>query len=88
MKNIALTGRCTLEVANEIRTRLLEALENGLDRLTVDLAGLTEIDTAGIQLFVSGLKEAEARGIQIELRGPLDPDVASSFDISGVHYGA
>ncbi|MEW6765124.1 MAG: STAS domain-containing protein [Pseudomonadota bacterium] len=62
-------GRCRVEIAGEltiynvaeIRQGLLGALQ-GCDETEVSLAGVSELDTAGLQLLIQLKREAKARG--------------------------
>jgi anti-anti-sigma factor len=46
------SGECCIESLSERREELLRALEDGLP-VTIDLSGVSRIDTAGLQLLVS-----------------------------------
>lgn len=50
-RSIALQGELTIYTVGEIRQRLLAAMAMTA-RLDVDLGGVTEIDTAGLQLML------------------------------------
>lgn len=48
---IALTGELTIYMVVEIKERLAEAMKVA-DQIEVDLSGITEMDTAGLQLML------------------------------------
>lgn len=48
---LALTGELTIYTAAEVKAALADAMATG-DALEIDLAGITEIDTAGLQLML------------------------------------
>ena len=48
---LALEGELTIYVAAETKARLANAMLSA-DRLEIDLSGITEIDTAGLQLML------------------------------------
>lgn len=48
---IRLTGELTIYTVTEIKTALAEAM-NGVDDVEIDLSGVTEIDTAGLQVML------------------------------------
>jgi len=58
---IAPDGEMTIYTAAELKTRLLNALEER-DELEVDLSGVSELDSAGLQLMVLLKREAGERG--------------------------
>lgn len=51
--------------------------------VTVDLAGVTFIDSTGMQFLIESQREAEARGGRLELRNPSGA-VRATLRISGV----
>ena len=86
MYSVTLDGKCSIDNIQELRSRLLEAFDRADDGLEIDVSGIDELDTAGIQLFVSSIKEAAARKIRVRLKGPLPGTVRNWFRLSGVHY--
>lgn len=50
-QSIAPQGELTIYTVGEIRNRLLQAMATS-DRIEIDLAGVTDIDTAGLQLML------------------------------------
>ncbi len=56
-RKIAIGGPMTIYEAREHKRALLQALGRGAE-LEVDLSGVTELDTAGIQLLVLAKREA------------------------------
>lgn len=50
-QQLSIIGELTIFSVQDIRTRLLEALA-GQDALTIDLAGVSELDSAGLQLML------------------------------------
>jgi anti-anti-sigma factor len=65
---LRLDGELTIYHAAELKPRLLEAL-HAAPRLEVDLAGVTEIDTAGLQLLMLLKREAAAGERALVLAG-------------------
>lgn len=58
-----LGGEFTIFTAAEIKTRLLDAIRQGsAAEIEVDLADVTEIDTAGLQLMILAKREAAVAG--------------------------
>lgn len=66
---VQVDGELTIYRANELKPELLAAL-NGAAQAEFDLSGVTEIDTAGVQLLLLARREAQARGIALHLRSP------------------
>lgn len=58
--HLEIKGELTIFTAAELRRQLLEALATGRE-LEVDLAAVSEIDSAGLQLMVAAKREAAAR---------------------------
>lgn len=50
---IALSGALGIDVAEELRQRLLEAIAERSSELSVDLSGVTRIDTAIVQVLLA-----------------------------------
>ena len=61
-----LSGEMTIYQAGEQRLALLSALAAG-GALAIDLAGVTDIDTAGVQVLMMAKKAALASGQQLQL---------------------
>jgi anti-anti-sigma factor len=66
---LQLEGELTIYRAAECKAQLLQALA-GNAVLDIGLAGITEIDTAGVQLLLLARREAAARGGRIALVEP------------------
>jgi len=58
-------GALTIYVITDLKSELLKELNSAEGSLTIDFAGLEEIDTAGIQLLI--LLKEQARQIGVEL---------------------
>lgn len=61
-------GEMTIYRVQELKSGLLDNLTRYRD-VEVDLSGVTEIDTAGLQLMVLAKIEAELRGIALRFTG-------------------
>jgi ABC-type transporter Mla MlaB component len=79
----ALTGRMTIETAEEQRLALLAALAEG-PRLEVDLTGVGEADCAGVQLLVSLRASARAQERTVRLALPAAGGLASMIKAAGL----
>lgn len=69
MSREALTGELTIYRAAELQQQLQAALQHGGGSLEVDLSGVTELDTAGLQLLIALKKSAQEAGGQLSLTG-------------------
>ncbi len=79
-------SRCTIENVQEIKNSILVALDQAEDVIEVDISGIEVVDTAGIQFFVAGVKEAVKRKLTVKLKGPMQPQVEEVFRLVGVQY--
>jgi anti-sigma B factor antagonist len=59
---LALDGEVTIYRATELRQTLLAALAEAPDGLAIDLAGVTEFDSAGVQLLMAAKRAANDSG--------------------------
>ncbi|HLO96096.1 MAG TPA: STAS domain-containing protein [Burkholderiaceae bacterium] len=78
-----LQGELTIFRAAELKGEWLQALEDAQGRLELDLAGVTELDTAGLQLLMMLKREAAARGGVLRLQGH-SPAVLEVFELLNV----
>jgi anti-anti-sigma factor len=58
--NIRVTGEATIHQAETLREELLATLTTDRESWTLDLGGLTAMDSAGAQLFISFKKSVKA----------------------------
>jgi anti-anti-sigma factor len=63
---LVIDGELTIHTAGDRKVELLGLLERG-DALTVDLSGVTELDTAGLQLLLLTRREATQLGKTLEI---------------------
>lgn len=66
---VALDGELTIYRAAELKAEMLAAAALG-SAPVFDLSDVSEIDTAGVQLLLLALREAEARGVKLTLASP------------------
>jgi len=76
---LRLTGELTIYSVAEARDQLGAALDRG-PGLQLNLAGLEELDSAGVQLLVWIKQEARRRGKHLALTGH-SPAVVEVFDL-------
>jgi anti-anti-sigma factor len=71
-----LEGELSIYRAAELKPLVLAAVDERVEAF--DLAEVTEIDTAGVQLLLLARREAAARGRTLQLSG-ASPAVRSAF---------
>jgi ABC-type transporter Mla MlaB component len=84
---IGFSGAATIRQAEDIAERLKQALASS-DRIEVDCAGLTEVDTTFIQLILSARKSAEVAGKALTLSAPAGGVLLDALTICGAQHGA
>jgi anti-sigma B factor antagonist len=67
---IDLAGELDLSTAPQLWAAIDEAIAAGHDRLVLDLAELTFVDSTGLGVFVRAAKELRAVGGEVSLRSP------------------
>lgn len=81
---LAFHGALTIFQAAERKPELLHALGLAEHALSLDLSGVDELDTAGVQLLLLARREAERRGLVVEVVA-YSPAVLSVFDLLQLH---
>lgn len=66
VRRLAMTQEMTIYRAAEQKDQLIGALD-GTDQLELDLAGVPEIDTAGLQLLILLKQEAARRHVELRI---------------------
>ncbi|MBK1614745.1 anti-sigma B factor antagonist [Rubrivivax gelatinosus] len=85
----AIDGELSIYRAGELREALLARLAEAVAHpLEIDLAGVTEFDSAGVQLLFAARKSAAARGRELRLvrHSPAVLEVFQALDLAG-HFG-
>ncbi len=77
--DLRLDGEVTIYRAQELKRTLLEALEHSV-ALRIDLAGVSELDSAGVQLLIAVKNAADAERKPLELANHSAP-VLSCFEL-------
>lgn len=65
-------GEMTIYRANELAQSLFEALRDQPGDQALDLSGVTEFDTAGLQILLMARRIAEARGDRLDFLHPSE----------------
>jgi anti-sigma B factor antagonist len=69
MEIVSLQGRITINNANEMRRTLADGLLSRLPKLTVDLSGVTYMDTSGLATLMEAMRIARQQGTRLVLGG-------------------
>jgi len=77
-----LSADCTVAESTALKSGLLEVLREPTS-ITLDIASVQRIDTAGIQLIAAFVRERESLGLQVEWRGTA-PAFTSAAHLLGV----
>lgn len=77
-----LSADCTVAESAALKTGLLEILREPTP-ITLDIASVQRIDTAGIQLIAAFVRERESLGLQVEWHGAA-PAFTSAARLLGV----
>lgn len=87
-ERMALDGDVTIYRAAELKPQLLQALRPGAT-LELDLSGVAELDSAGVQLLLLAEREARARGgaLRLTALSAAAEEVLALFDLRA-HFGA
>lgn len=79
-----LRGRVNIEASPDLRDRLLAMLRPQSSRaITIDLAGVSYMDTSGLATLIEALKIARINGIEMHLRG-LQGRLLHLFQVTGI----
>ena len=76
-------GEMTIQRAAELKPVLLQTLAAAGDEIALDLSGVTDIDSAGVQLLFMLSDAAAARQRSLRLRQP-SPAVQHVFELLGL----
>jgi len=78
---LRLAGDLNMHTCSELRTKLLELIEQQPGRLIVDLSGVGYIDSSGVGTMIEAKRRLERTGGRIVLAG-LQARVRSVFEIA------
>jgi anti-sigma B factor antagonist len=69
MSTVSFEGRLSIPNANAMRRTLADALRPRPPQLTIDLSGVTYIDSSGVATLVEGMRIAAQQGTRLVLAG-------------------
>ncbi len=79
---IRVTGEMTVYTASQVKQPLVDALTAGPENIQLDLSGVSEFDTAGVQLLLLIHREALLAGRHLQL-GPESTIVRDVLTLCG-----
>jgi anti-sigma B factor antagonist len=80
---LSASGEIDLPAASELETRLGELAGSGVTGLVVDLAGVTFLDSAGINALLKGRRLADTRDLDFQISNATGL-VRQVLEITGV----
>ena len=82
--SLEIKGEFNIFTAEELRLQLLEALATSTE-LEIDLAHVSEVDSAGLQLMLATKREAAGRNLAVHFTGhsPAVCDALELLKLSG-----
>lgn len=81
---VCLSGRFDIDSSPALRDRLIALLKSRLPRMvSVDLFGVTQIDSSGIATLIEALKIARAGKTELRLQG-LHDGLLRLFEFTGI----
>ncbi|MFT7772822.1 STAS domain-containing protein [Roseateles sp.] len=69
---LCIAGELTIYRALELKPQIMDEVTQR-SRPCIDLSGVEEVDTAGVQLLLLAQREALARGVELQLLSPSAP---------------
>src|SRR3954465_12682459 len=81
---VAVRGDLDLHTAPELREALSRAIDEGRNRLVVDLTETSYMDSSGLTALVVPPKRLRKRGGQLVVVN-VDPSIGRTFEITGLH---
>jgi ABC-type transporter Mla MlaB component len=84
----ALAGDWTIDRAAELHALLRERIDGGAERL--DLSGIGEFDSSGLQLLLAARRSAAAAGRALRLAGAPEPvrALCATYGLDGLLDGS
>lgn len=80
---IVVSGELDFHSAPELRNKILAALNEGTNRLVLDMGALEFIDSSGLSVIIAGFKRFKERGGELKLRS-LTERTRKVLEISGL----
>jgi anti-sigma B factor antagonist len=80
---VRLAGELDMATAAQLRDELLRLCSDGAKMVTVDMTGLVFIDSTGLSVLISALKDLRQQGGDMALRSPT-PGTRKVLEITGL----
>ena len=77
-------GRVDANVAMGLRAELMERIESGNTKLVLELSDVGFIDSTGLSVLITALKQASAAGGEVVLANAT-ANVRSIIEVTGLH---
>lgn len=81
---LTINGEIDVYTAPELRDKLLPLCEQEKHKVTVNLSGVTYMDSTGLGVFIGAYKASQSAGGALSLTG-LSPRVTRLFEITGLN---
>ena len=79
-----LSGRIDMDFSPILREQLVSLMKSGSSKtLSIDLSGITHMDSSGIATLIEGLKIARSNGVDLRLQG-LQGRILRLFEVTGI----
>jgi anti-sigma B factor antagonist len=82
---VAVVGELDVATVPALERTFCELVESGFDQLVIDLAGVTFMDSSGLQAILSLRESATACGCDLTLE-PGPPAVQRIFELTGTSF--
>jgi anti-sigma B factor antagonist len=79
---VSVAGELDLATADEFSRAVLSGLATGA--VTVDLRGVTFMDSAGVRALNTALRESAERGRELRVRDGMHPSVVQVLELTGM----
>ncbi|WP_190394409.1 STAS domain-containing protein [Nocardiopsis quinghaiensis] len=80
---VTVGGEVDLYTAPQLRSELVEALDDGARRLLVDMSRVEFCDSTGISVLLSAMKRSRDKGGDLEIVAPR-PAVTKVLEVTGL----
>ena len=79
---VAVNGEVDAASADTLRNAILEVIDGGERKLTIDMSDVSFMDSSGLRVLIAGYKAAESAGGVLSVRNPSDV-VTRLLEITG-----
>ena len=72
LREVSIEGRVTIDTSSDMRRMIAEALHSIPPAVTVDLSGVTYLDTSGLATLLEASRIARQQGTRLVIKGLHD----------------